>query len=79
MENKILENYGIYTFKDEELKSRVDELTYNEFHKSLKEGSPLFVSNKTKGLTYEVVQDLSTLDIELIKAGGTLNHIKLHS
>ena len=41
MENKILENYGIYTFKDEELKYRVDEVTYSEFHKALKEGLPL--------------------------------------
>lgn len=40
-ENKILENYGIYTFKDEELKSRVDEITYNEFHKAIIEGLPL--------------------------------------
>jgi hypothetical protein len=43
---------------------------------NLKEGMTLSVVNKTKGLTYEVTQDLSALDIELIKAGGTLNHIK---
>ena len=53
----------------------MDELCVENLH-NLKEGMTLSVVNKTKGLTYEVTQDLSALDIELIKAGGTLNHIK---
>lgn len=73
-------NFGILpcTFKNETDYDTIDEMDElcMENLLSLKEGAPLYVVNKTKGLTYEVVQDLSALDIELIKAGGTLNHIK---
>jgi len=73
-------NFGILpcTFKNEADYDTIDEMDElcMENLLSLKEGAPLYVVNKTKGLTYEVVQDLSALDIELIKAGGTLNHIK---
>lgn len=73
-------NFGILpcTFKNEsdyDTIDEMDELCVENLH-ALKEGMTLSVVNKTKGLTYEVVQDLSALDIELIKAGGTLNHIK---
>lgn len=73
-------NFGILpcTFKNEsdyDTIDEMDELCVENLH-NLKEGTTLSVVNKTKGLTYEVTQDLSALDIELIKAGGTLNHIK---
>ena len=73
-------NFGILpcTFKNEQDYDTIDEMDelYMENLLSLEEGMVLTVVNKTKGLTYEIVQDLSSLDIELIKAGGTLNHIK---
>ena len=40
MEN-LLENYGCYTFNDEEMKKRVSEEVYQTFHKSLDKGEPL--------------------------------------
>lgn len=73
-------NFGILpcTFINENDYDTIDEMDalYMENLHALKEGMPLYVINKTKGLTYEVKQDLSALDIALIKAGGTLNHIK---
>ena len=40
MEN-LLENYGCYTFNDEEMKKRVTKEVYQTFHKSLDKGEPL--------------------------------------
>ncbi len=39
--NNILENYGVYTFNDAELKKRVPEDTYIAFHKALENGEAL--------------------------------------
>lgn len=41
MGNNILEEYGSYTFNDQEMKERIPETTYNEFHEALKTGEPL--------------------------------------
>ena len=40
-ENKIIENYGCYTFNDSVLKERVSEEIYNLFHQALNNGEPL--------------------------------------
>ena len=39
--NKIIENYGCYTFNDDVMKERLPKETYEEFHKSLNDGEPL--------------------------------------
>ena len=39
--NKIIENYGCYTFNDDVMKERLPKETYEEFHKSLNNGEPL--------------------------------------
>ncbi len=41
MKNNIIEEYGSYTFNDQEMKKRIPENTYNAFHESLKRGEPL--------------------------------------
>ncbi len=38
---KILENYGSYTFNDTEMKKRIPEQVYNDFHKALEDGEVL--------------------------------------
>lgn len=41
MKNNIIEEYGSYTFNDQEMKKRIPENTYNAFHEALKRGEPL--------------------------------------
>lgn len=73
-------NFGILplTFANEsdyDTIDEMDELHLNDLH-SIEVGKPLTLVNVTKGKEYIVNHNLSDLDIELIKAGGTLNHIK---
>lgn len=73
-------NFGILplTFTNEsdyDTIDEMDELHLNDLH-SIEVGKPLTLVNVTKGKEYSVDHNLSDLDIELIKAGGTLNHIK---
>ena len=73
-------NFGILplTFKNEKDYDTIDE--YDELQiknlLSITPNSTITVLNKTKNLTYQVEHNLSPLDIETIKAGGTLNLIK---
>jgi len=73
-------NFGILplTFKNEEDYDTIDEM--DELHindlNNLETTKPLVVLNITKDKQYIVEHNLSDLDIEFIKAGGTLNHIK---
>ena len=39
--NKLLENYGCYTFSDDVMKERIPKSTYKAFHESLDKGEPL--------------------------------------
>lgn len=73
-------NFGILplTFTNEsdyDTIDEMDELHLNDLH-NIEVGKPLTLVNVTKGKEYTVDHNLSDLDIELIKAGGTLNHIK---
>ncbi|MDQ0362318.1 aconitate hydratase [Breznakia pachnodae] len=73
-------NFGILplTFTNEsdyDTIDEMDELHLNDLH-NIEVGKPLTLVNVTKGKEYVVDHNLSDLDIELIKAGGTLNHIK---
>lgn len=75
-----LVNFGIipFTFKDENDYDNIDEmdeLIIKDLSK-LSVGQEINVYNKTKDNTYVLHQDLSELDIKLLQAGGTLNHIK---
>lgn len=73
-------NFGILplTFTNEsdyDTIDEMDELHLNDLH-NIEVDKPLTLVNVTKGKEYIVDHNLSDLDIELIKAGGTLNHIK---
>ncbi len=73
-------NFGILplTFNDEadyDTIEEMDTLIIKDLS-TLAIGQCLQVYNKTKDKTYIVNQELSTLDITLLRAGGTLNHIK---
>ena len=39
--NKLLEQFGCYTFNDNEMKKRLPEEVYNQFHESLDKGESL--------------------------------------
>lgn len=75
-----LVNFGILpcTFANESDYDTIDEM--DELHMddllNIKVDTPLIVKNVTKGLTYTLNHNLTQLDIDLIKDGGTLNHIK---
>ena len=73
-------NFGILplTFSDEndyDTIDEMDELHLNDLY-NIGVDKPLTLINVTKEKEYTVYHNLSDLDIELIKAGGTLNHIK---
>ncbi len=73
-------NFGIipFTFKNEADYDTIDEfdvLKVENLH-NISVGTSVVVTNVTKGLTYEVEHNLSALDIDTIKAGGTLNLIR---
>lgn len=75
-----LVNFGIipFTFKNEADYDNIDEfdvLKVENLH-NISVGSTMIVTNVTKGTTYEVEHNLSALDIDTIKAGGTLNLIR---
>ncbi len=75
-----LVNFGIipFTFQEEndyDTIDEMDELIIKDLSK-LSVGQQIHVYNKTKDKTYVLNQDLSELDIKLLQAGGTLNHIK---
>lgn len=73
-------NFGIipFTFVNESDYDGIDE--FDELHMSnlmsLTKDTPVEVTNITKNNTFMVVHNLTTLDIETIKAGGTLNLIR---
>lgn len=58
-ENKILDNYGCYTFNDIELKSRISESTYKKFHKAIEEGNAL-----TKEIATEIASAMKEWALE---------------
>ncbi len=73
-------NFGILplTFKNEVDYDEIDEmdiLCIQHLH-DLQVGQELTITNITKQKSYIALQDLSPLDISLLKAGGTLNFIK---
>lgn len=75
-----LVNFGIipFTFQNEadyDAIDEMDELCMDHLHQ-LQEQTPIQVTNKTKGTTFMVDHNLTALDIETIKAGGTLNLIR---
>lgn len=75
-----LVNFGIipFTFVNEadyDTIDEMDELKLTGLH-DLKENTPVVVTNVTKGTTFEVEHNLTQLDIDTIKAGGTLNLIR---
>ena len=39
--NKLLDEYGRYTFNDETMKERIPKSTYKAFHEALDKGEPL--------------------------------------
>lgn len=73
-------NFGIIPFTfyhdtDYDAIDEMDELSIIGLL-DLKEETPVEVVNKTKGLSFLVNHNLTALDIETIKAGGTLNLIR---
>ncbi len=73
-------NFGIipFTFENEADYDRIDEFDELRLTNllSLKVGEKVTIENITKNESYVLNQDLSELDIETIKAGGTLNLIR---
>ena len=73
-------NFGILplTFVHEEDYARIDEMDELriEHVRALRPDGTLKVENVTKGISFEVGYDLSELDIETLRAGGTLNLIR---
>jgi aconitate hydratase len=53
-----------------------DELELTDIIDSLEGGVPVVVVNKTRNLRINTVYELGRRDIEILKAGGMLNHIK---
>ena len=73
-------NFGIvpFTFVNEADYDNIDEfdeLKITGLH-AMKEQTPVEVQNVTKGTTFLVTHNLTALDIDIIKAGGTLNLIR---
>ncbi|MGX8834440.1 aconitate hydratase [Amedibacillus sp. YH-ame6] len=73
-------NFGILPFtfikeSDYDTIDEMDELKLSDLM-NLKENTPVTMMNLTKGLSYQVAHNLTALDIETIKAGGTLNLIR---
>ena len=73
-------NFGIvpFTFVNEADYDNIDEfdeLKITGLH-AMKEQTPVEVQNVTKGTTFLVTHNLTALDIDTIKAGGTLNLIR---
>jgi len=71
-------NFGILplTFEDEEDYSRIDQgdrLEVARVRTALHDDAPLMVENRTKGLTFRVLHNLSERQQALILAGGALN------
>ena len=73
-------NFGILplTFLDEADYARIDDMDElrMEHVRDLRVDGTLTVENVTTGIRFEVGYDLSELDIETLRAGGTLNLIR---
>ncbi|MCH4284676.1 MULTISPECIES: aconitate hydratase [Bacillota] len=73
-------NFGIipFTFVNEKDYNDIDEMDTLKITDLLdiKENTPITVQNVTKGKTFQVEHNLTQLDIDTIKAGGTLNLIR---
>lgn len=73
-------NFGIipFTFVNEKDYDDIDEMDTLKINDLLdiKENTPITVQNVTKGKTFQVEHNLTQLDIDTIKAGGTLNLIR---
>lgn len=73
-------NFGIipFTFVNEKDYDDIDEMDTLKITDLLdiKENTPIIVQNVTKGKTFQVEHHLTQLDIDTIKAGGTLNLIR---
>ena len=70
-------NFGIipFTFVNEKDYDDIDTLKITDLL-DIKENTPITVQNVTKGKTFQVEHNLTQLDIDTIKAGGTLNLIR---
>ncbi|MEG0527313.1 MAG: aconitate hydratase [Longicatena sp.] len=73
-------NFGILPFtfineSDYDTIDEMDELKLSDLM-NLKENTPVTMMNLTKGISYQIAHNLTALDIETIKAGGTLNLIR---
>jgi len=53
-----------------------DDLELTDITDSLEGGAPVVVVNKTRGIRLKAVYELGRRDVEILKAGGMLNHIK---
>lgn len=75
-----LVNFGIipFTFVNEADYDHIDEMDELKITglMDLKENTPVTVQNVSKGSTFQVNHNLTQLDIDTIKAGGTLNLIR---
>ena len=73
-------NFGILplTFDNEKDYDQIDEMDELRIENllAIKEDTPLLVHNITKHITFSVSHNLTPLDIETIKCGGTLNLIR---
>ena len=74
-------NFGIVPLKFENENDyddidQGDELEITDLKKSIKEGKPVIVKNKTKGSEYETTYHLSDRQKKLLLAGGTLAYMK---
>ena len=67
-----------FTFVNEKDYDDIDEMDKLKITGLLdiKENTPITVQNVTKGNTFQVEHNLTQLDIDTIKAGGTLNLIR---
>ena len=67
-----------FTFVNEKDYDDIDEMDTLKINDLLdiKENTPITVQNVTKGKTFQVEHNLTQLDIDTIKAGGTLNLIR---
>lgn len=75
-----LVNFGIipFTFVNEADYDNIDEMDELKIVglMDMKENTPVTVQNVTKGSAFQVDHNLTQLDIDTIKAGGTLNLIR---
>ncbi len=71
-------NFGIvpFTFVHENDYDRIDQGDELEIDVTRIETTPLIMKNKTKGIDIPLTHPLSTRDIDLIKAGGSLAYAK---